>query len=237
MFYQTPSGRGDRAFFVKLIFWEADISGSENTENCLYCLSRSRDAQQAPIRYKICYFIPRICLYLTNKRKTWYQIFFQQYELRFWIGNFLFCTKHEKFKNPAIWSESPLIHILYLTLLLEIILERFFFNPCILTALCGWNLDRKFWVFLQMLNDFKTISFRSRNQPPIGPELIHFPKKYISSKIIAKTLLEMMSLITLCDFEIFQFSPENSKFSIQTQLRGATRIEKQTETNPDWNTL
>ena len=113
----------------------------------------------------------------------------------------------------------------------------FFCNPGILTALCGWNLDRNFWVFLQMLNDFKTISFRSRNQPPIGPELIHFPKKCISSKIFAKTLLEMMSLITLCDFEIFQFSPENSKFPIQTQLRGATRIEKQTETNPDWSTL
>ena len=111
---------------MKLIFWEANISGSENTENCLYCLSRSRDAQQAPIRYKICYFIPTICLYLTNKRKTWYQIFFQPYELCFWIGNFLFCTKHENFKNPAIWSESPLIHTLYLTLLLEIILERFF---------------------------------------------------------------------------------------------------------------
>ena len=43
----------------------------------------------------------------------------------------------------------------------------------------------------------------------------------------------MMSLITLCDFEIFQFSLENSKFPIQTQLRAATRIEKQTETNPD----
>ena len=59
------------------------------------------------------------------------------------------------------------------------------------------------------------------------------PKIYISSKIIAKTLLEMMSLITLCDFEIFQFSHENSKFPIQTQLRAATRIEKQTETKPD----
>ena len=113
----------------------------------------------------------------------------------------------------------------------------FFCNPGILTALCGWNLDRIFWVFLQMLNDFKTISFRSRNQPPIGPKLIHFPQKCISSKIIAKTLLEMMSLITLCDFEIFQFSPENSKFPIQTQLRGATRIKKQTETNPGWSTL
>ena len=113
----------------------------------------------------------------------------------------------------------------------------FFFNPCILTALCGWNLDRKFWVFLQMLNDFKTRNFRSRNQPPIAPELIHFHQKCISSKFFAKTLLEMMSLITLCDFEIFQFSPENSKFPIQTQLRGATRIEKQTETNPDWSTL
>ena len=111
---------------MKLIFWEAAISGSENTENCLYCLSRARDAQQAPVRLKISYFIHRICIYLINKRKTWYQIFFQQYELRFWIGNFMFCTKHEKFQNPTIWSESPLIHILYLTLLLEIILERFF---------------------------------------------------------------------------------------------------------------
>ena len=46
-----------------------------------------------------------------------------------------------------------------------------------------------------------------------------------------------MSLIILYDFEIFQFSPENSKFPIQTQLRGATRIEKQTETNPDCNDL
>ena len=125
----------------------------------------------------------------------------------------------------------------YLTLLLEMIMERFFWNPDIMTALCGWNLDRNFWVFLQMLNDFKTISFRSRNKPPIGPELIHFHQKCISSKIFAKTLLEMMSLIILYDFEIFQFSPENSKFPIQTQLRGATRIEKQTETNPDRNTL
>ena len=149
-----------------------------------------------------------------------------------------FLVLHQTWKIP---KSCNIIRItinphLILTLLLEIVLERFFY-PGILTALCGWNLDRKFSVFLQMLNDFKTISFRSRNQPPIGPELIHFHQKCISSKFFAKTLLEMMSLITLCDFEIFQFSPENSKFPIQTQLRGATRIEKQTETNPDWSTL
>ena len=145
---------------------------------------------------------------------------------------------------PAVWASflDRKFHVLHQTWKIPKSYNinhfgTFFCNPGILTALCGWNLDRNFWVFLQMLNDFKTRSFRSRNQPPIGPELIHFPQKCISSKIFAKTLLEMLSLITLCDFEIFQFSPENSKFPIQTQLRGATRIEKQTETNPDWNTL
>jgi hypothetical protein len=89
----------------------------------------------------------------------------------------------------------------------------FFCNPGILTALCGWNLDRKFWVFLQMLNDFKTRNFRSINQPPIAPELIHFHQKCISSKFFAKTLLEMMSLITLCDFWDFHVFARKLKIS------------------------
>ena len=202
---------------VDCIFWSWFFWIGKRLKTAYATFLDSGTPKQAPIAFKYGCTIHTICLYSINKSKTWDLIFVQQYELRFWIGNLLFYTKHGKYKNPTIWSESPLLHIICLTLLLETILERFFSKSRYSDSSMWLKSGSEILSFSASVEWLQNNKFPFQKSTTWWPELTHFQQKCIPINTIANTLLEMMVLITLCDFEIFQFSHENSKFPIQKQ--------------------